>query len=123
MGSRGSNQTSYALYEELGHLKVSGDAPVPYIYKRQDKQVHLPVEDRTYQLRIPVPGTKGLRKSLKTSDRTSAITKAEEEVLELKVVLKNGGSVLPLSVEDLVEKFLQTKRALIRGKWEGKDEA
>ena len=61
-----------------------------------------------------------MRKSLKTSDRTSAIAKAEEEVLDLKVVLKNGGSVLPLSVEDLVEKFLQTKRALIRGKWEGK---
>lgn len=123
MGSRGSNQTSYALYEELGHLKVSADAPVPYIYKRQDKQVHLPVEERTYQLRIPVPGSKGVRKSLKTPDRTSAITRAEEEVLELKVVLKNGGSVLPLSVEDLVEKFLQTKRVLIRGKWEGKDEA
>ena len=38
-------------------------------------------------------------------------------------MLKNGGSVLPLSVEDLVEKFLQTKRALIRGKWEGKEDA
>ena len=49
MGRRGSNQTSYALYEELGHLKVSAQAPVPYIYKRQDKQVHLPVEERTYQ--------------------------------------------------------------------------
>ena len=123
MGSRGSNQTSYALYEELGHLKVSADAPVPYIYKRRDKQVHLPVEERTYQLRIPVPNTKGVRKSLKTSDRTAAIDKAAEEVLELKVVLKNGGSVLPLSVEDLVEKFLQTKRALIRGEWEGKEDA
>ena len=123
MGSRGNNQTSYALYEELMHLRVSPEAQVPYLYKRRDKQVHLPVEERTYQLRIPVPNTKGLRKSLKTSDRSAAIEKAAEEVLELKVVLKNGGSVLPLSVEDLVEKFLQTKRALIRGEWEGKEDA
>ncbi|QNI43860.1 phage integrase family protein [Synechococcus sp. WH 8101] len=105
------------------HLRVSPEAQVPYLYKRRDKQVHLPVEERTYQLRIPVPNTKGLRKSLRTSDRSAAIEKAAEEVLELKYVLKNGGSVLPLSVEDLVEKFLQTKRALIRGEWEGKEDA
>ena len=123
MGSRGSNQTSYALYEELGHLKVSAQAPVPYIYKRQDKQVHLPVEERTYQLRIPVPNSKGVRKSLKTSDRSSALEKAAEEVMDLRVLLKNGGSALPLSVRELVEKFLQTKRVLVRGEWESKAEA
>ena len=72
MGSRGSNTNSYALYEELGHLRVSPDAPVPYLYKRLDKQVHLPVEERTWQIRIPVPNTKGIRKSLRTPDRTTA---------------------------------------------------
>ena len=88
MGSRGSNTNSYALYEELGHLRVSAEAQVPYLYKRLDKQVHLPVEERTWQIRIPVPNTKGIRKSLRTPDRATAITKAEDEVMELRVTLK-----------------------------------
>ena len=53
--NRGSNQRSYACFEELTHLRVSPEAEVPCLYKRLDKQVHLPVEERTYQLRIPVP--------------------------------------------------------------------
>ena len=74
--NRGNNQKSYAMYEELTHLRVSADAEVPYIYKRRDTQNHLAVEDRTYQLRIPVPGSKGVRKSLKTPQRTTAIEKS-----------------------------------------------
>ena len=123
MGSRGSNTNSYALYEELGHLRVSPDAPVPYLYKRLDKQVHLPVEERTWQIRIPVPNTKGIRKSLRTPERATAISKAEEEVMELRVTLKQGGSVLPMPVEEVVERFLKSKRARIREEWEGKDAA
>ena len=123
MGSRGCNQNSYACFEELGHLRVSPEAQVPYLYKRQDKQAHLPVAERTYQLRIPVPNTKGVRKSLKTADRTSAITKAEEEVLNLRVLLKQGASVSPLSATDFVEKFLRTKHSRIRDTWEGKEDA
>jgi len=65
VGSRGSNANSYALYEALRHLRVDVEAPVPYIYKRLDKQVHLPVEARAWQIRVPVPNTKGIRKSLK----------------------------------------------------------
>jgi len=123
MGSRGCNANSYALYEELGHLKVSSEAQVPYLYKRLDKQVHLPVEARAWQIRIPVPNTKGVRKSLKVAEKAIAISKAEEMVLELKVQLKQGGSVLPMPVQELVERFLQTKRARIRQEWEGKDAA
>jgi len=123
MGSRGSNANSYALYEELGHLRVSAEAQVPYLYKRLDKQTHLPVEDRSWQIRVPVPSTKGIRKSLKVSERSVAISKAEEMVLELRVQLKQGGSVLPLPVEELVERFLKTKQSRVRGEWEGKQDA
>ena len=119
---RGENKSSYAAYEELKHLGVPG-ANVPYLYKRLDKQVHLPVNDRTYQLRIPVPLSPGLRKSLKTPDRATAIQKAEEEVLNLRVLLKQGASVNPLSAENFVEKFLRTKHSRIRDTWEGKEDA
>jgi hypothetical protein len=40
------NKQSYALYEELKHLRVAPVAGTPYIYKRLDTQVHLPVEER-----------------------------------------------------------------------------
>ncbi|BEV35421.1 site-specific integrase [Synechococcus sp. M16CYN] len=110
------------MYEELTHLRVSADAEVPYVYKRLDTQTHLPVEDRTYQLRIPVPGSKGVRKSLKTSDRTTAIEKSEEEVLQLRVLLRQGGSPNKVSVLELVKKFLKTKEVRIRGEWEGKED-
>ena len=123
MGSRGSNENSYALYEELGHLRVSPDAQVPYLYKRLDKQVHLPVDERTWQIRIPVPNTKGIRKSLRTPDRATAITKAEDEVMELRVTLRQGGSVLRMSVEEIVERFLKFKKSRVRDTWEGKDAA
>ena len=59
---------------------------MPYLYKRLDKQTHLPVEDRAWQIRVPVPTTKGIRKSLKVSERSVAISKAEEMVLELRVL-------------------------------------
>ena len=121
--NRGSNQKSYACFEELTHLRVSPDAEVPYLYKRLDKQTHLPVEERSYQLRIPVPNHKGLRKSLRTPDRTSAVEKSEEEVLNLRVLLRQGGSATPVPVEEMVQKFLRMKKSLIRDKWEGKEDA
>lgn len=123
MGSRGDNQQSYALYEELKHLRVSPEAGTPYIYKRLDTQVHLPVEERAWQIRVHLPKTKGIRKSLKVADRMDAISKAEEMVLEIKVQLKQGGSVLPLPVGDLVEKFLAFKRSRVRGSWDSKQDA
>ena len=120
MGNRGDNKQSYALYEELKHLRVSPEAGTPYIYKRLDTQVHLPVEERAWQIRVPVPSTKGVRKSLKVTEKADAISKAEEMVLEIKVQLKQGVGVLPTPVESVVEKFLETKRALVRDAWESK---
>ena len=102
---RGDSKCSYAAYEELKHLGVPG-ANVHYLYKRLDKQVHLPVEERNYSVRIPVPLSPGVRKSLKTPDRATAISKAEEEVLNLRVLLKQGASVNRLTAEDFVEGFL-----------------
>ena len=122
MPKRGDNTSSYASYEELKHLGVPGGAS-PYIYKRLDKQTHLPVEERSYQVRIPVPSSPGLRKSLRTPDRATAISKAEEEVLNLRVLLKQGASVNGLTAEKFVEKFLATKQSLVRDTWEGKGDA
>ena len=122
MPKRGDNTSSYASYEELNHLAVPGGAS-PYIYKRLDKQTHLPVEKRSYQVRIPVPSSPGLRKSLRTPDRATAISKAEEEVLNLRLLLKQGASVNGLTAEKFVEKFLATKQSLVRDDWEGKGDA
>jgi hypothetical protein len=43
-------------------------------------------------------------------------------VLEIKVQLKQGVDVLPTPVESVVEKFLETKRALLREAWESKED-
>ncbi|WP_237699238.1 hypothetical protein [Synechococcus sp. CC9311] len=60
---------------------------------------------------------------MKVIERADAIAKAEEMVMEIRVTLKQGGSVLPMPVEEVVERFLKTKRARIREEWEGKDAA
>ena len=121
--NRGNNKRTYALYEELGHLRVSPQAEVPYIYKRLDRQKDLPVEERAYQVRVLVPIEKGVRKSLRTSDRTTAIERAEDLVLELKSVLRAGGTASEVTAEDLVSRFLKTKSARIREEDEGKADA
>ena len=123
MGNRGDGKNTYALYEELKHLRVTTDAETPYIYKRLDVQKNLSVEDRTWQIRIPIPKSRSIRKSLRTSDKTIAVMKAEEMVIEVKVQLKQGGSALPFPVEDLVAKFLVEKAHRVRGEWEGKADA
>ena len=70
MGTKGNNQNSYECYEELPMLRVSPDAEIPYIYKRKDNHLKQPVEERNYQIRIPVPKQKGgIRKSLRTENR------------------------------------------------------
>jgi len=117
MGNRGDGKNTYALYEELKHLRVSPDAETPYIYKRLDVQKNLSVEDRTWQIRIPIPKSRSIRKSLRTSDKSFAVMKAEEMVIEIKVQLKQGGSALPFPVEDLVAKFLVEKAHRIRGEF------
>ena len=123
MGNRGTNSTSFALWEEL-KLRVSPEAGCISIYKWNGQQQHLPIEERSYHIHIPVPNTKGgIRKSLRVADRATAISKAEDELLEVKVQLRQGGSVVPVSVELVVEKFLKYKKSLVRGEWESKDDA
>ena len=122
MGTRGINNKSYTLWEEL-NLRVSNDVDKVSIYKRQHAQKNIPIEDRAYYIHIPVPNTKGgIRKSLRTSDREIAIELANELFIEVKVDLKSGNSIIPVPVEDVVEKFLLYKKSLIRGKWESKKE-
>ena len=111
------------MYEELTHLRVSPESEVPYIYKRLDTQKDLPLDQRTYQLRIPVSGSKGIRKSLRTSDRGLSIQRAENDVMELKILLRQGGSPYKVTAEEFVKKFLQTKNVRIRQEWEEKIDA
>ena len=90
MGSKGTNTKSFALWEELSHLRVTPEAGVVSIYKRNQHE-SVSLEGRPYQIHIPVPETKGgIRKSLNTPDRTYAISKAEEMVVDVKVQLKQG---------------------------------
>ena len=122
-GARGKGENSYAFWEEIKHLKIDEEQPA-FIYKRLDLQRYLPIEGRNYYTYIPIPNVrKGIRKSLRTPEREIAILKAEQEVLNIKVKLAQGASVLAVPVLTLVEKFLASKRTLIRGKWESKAEA
>ena len=124
MGTKGNNSKSWVLWEELEHLRVSPESGAVSIYKRQDPHLTQATEKRPYQIHIPVPDTKGgIRKSLKTPDRETAISKAEEMVLEVKVQLRQGGSVVALPVEELVKRFLKYKEARIRGEWDSKQDA
>ena len=125
MGSnRGQNDISYAMYEELeGRLRVDPYAEPPYIYKRDDPHLKQSLEDRAWQIRVPIPNSKGIRKSLRTSNKELAIERAEELILEVKVTLKQGGSALPFPVEKLVRLFLENKSGKVRGSREGKVDA
>ena len=59
-----------------------------------------------------MPNTKGgVRKSLRTNDRELAIEKAEDMVMDIKVDLRSGVSVVPIPVEDVVESFLRYKKS------------
>ena len=126
MGTRGSNNKSYTLWEEL-NLRVSSDAANVSIYKKlhnRKGRAIVPIDDRSYFIHIPVPNTKGgIRKSLLTTKRDEAISKAEDLVIDVKVDLKSGSSIIPVPVEDLVEKFLRHKKSLTRGKWESKKDS
>ena len=82
-GIRGKGQKTYAYWEELPHLKIENAEPVS-IFKRLDTELKKSIENRNYQLFIPVPNTRGIKKSLKETHRTKAISKAEQEVISVK---------------------------------------
>ena len=121
-GKRGRGKNTYAYWEELRHLKIEGAEPVS-IFKRLDTEKHIPVEQRNYYVFIPVPNTRGIKKSLRVVEREIAVFKAEEEIVNVKVKLAQGASVRSVSVVELVERFLAYKRTLVRGAWESKEEA
>ena len=122
MGTKGVNDKAFALYEEL-KLRVSNDSNRVAIYKRRHAEKNKPIEDRAYYIHIPVPNTKGgVRKSLRTSDRQLAIEKAEDMVMDIKVDLRSGVSVVPIPVQDVVESFLRYKKSLVRGTWDSKSD-
>lgn len=62
--------------------------------------------------------------SLLVSARDEALMRVQEEAVNLRVQLAQGiTTVIKMTVEDLVSKFLVYKRSRIRGEWEGKGEA
>ena len=90
MGTKGNNSKSWVLWEELEHLRVSPESGAVSIYKRQDPHLTQATEKRPYQIHIPVPDTGGgIRNSLKTPDRETAISKAEEIGMDIKITSKN----------------------------------
>ena len=124
MGVRGNNNKTYALWEEISHLRVDVDAPPVQIYKRLDTETSKDVVDRTYQVIIPVPNSKnGVRKSLKTSNRDRAIIKASDEVVNVRTQIQQGVNLRSTPVSKLVEAFLDHKQTKVRGEWEGKEDA
>ena len=121
MGTKGKGAKTYEFYEELPMLRVTPDAEIPYIYKRLDVELNKPIEERKYQIRIPVPMQGGVRKSLGVVDRESAIKKAEEIVIDIKVAMRSGGTVVKFPVQELADRFCKYKKSYDRGSWEGKE--
>ena len=112
------------LWEAVPFLKVEKTGKPVAIYKREDVQKDLPLEQRNYYAHFPIRGTRGKRMSLLVSEREDALMRAQEEAVNLRVQLAQGVTVvIKTTVEDLVAKFLAYKRSRIRGEWEGKGEA
>ena len=99
MGTKGANEKSFAFYEELPFRATPNSNNVA-IYKRHHLQKKLPLEQRNYFVHIPVENTNGgIRKSLRTINREDAIKKAEDLLLEVKVDIRQGSSIVPVPVE------------------------
>ena len=123
-GKRGGGSKHQLLWEEVPFLKVEKTGKPVAIYKREDVQKDLPLEQRNYYAHFPIRGTRGKRMSLLVSEREDALMRVQEEAVNLRVQLAQGVTVvIKTTVEDLVAKFLASKRSRIRGAWEGKGEA
>ena len=123
-GKRGGGSKHQLLWEEVPFLKVEKTGKPVAIYKREDVQKDLPLEQRNYYAHFPIRGTRGKRMSLLVSEREDALMRVQEEAVNLRVQLAQGVIVvIKTTVEDLVAKFLAYKRSLIRGELEGKGEA
>ena len=122
-GRRGGGSKHLLLWEEVPYLKVEATGKPVAIYKREDVQKELPVEERNYYAHFPIRGTRGKRQSLLVSTREEALMRAQEEAVNIRVLLAQGVVVVTTSVETLVEKFLRHKKSRIRGEWDSKQEA
>jgi len=123
-GKRGGGSKHQLLWEEVPFLKVEATGKPVAIYKREDVQKDLPLDQRNYYAHFPIRGTRGKRMSLLVSSREEALMRVQEEAVNLRVLLAQGVTVvIKTTVEDLVAKFLSHKRSRIRGEWEGKGEA
>ena len=93
------------------------------IYKRLDAQPDLPLEERNYYAHFPIRGTRGKRKSLLVTTREEAESRAQEETVNMRVQLQQGVTLVKTTVQSVVEKFLAHKRARVRVRGRGKQEA
>lgn len=122
-GKRGGGKEHFLLWEELPYLKVEATGKPVAIYKRQDVQKDLPLEERNYYAHFPIRGTRGRRKSLLVTTRQEAETRAQEETVNMRVQLQQGVTLVKTTVQAVVEKFLRHKASRVRDTWEGKQEA
>ena len=122
-GKRGGGKEHLLLWEELPYLRVEPTGKPVAIYKREDVQKDLPLEQKNYYAHFPIRGTRGKRKSLLVTSRADAEMRAQEEVVSMRVQLQQGVTLVKTTVQSVVEKFLAHKRARVRGAWEGKQEA
>ena len=122
-GRRGGGSKHLLLWEEVPYLKVEKTGKPVAIYKREDVQQDLPIEERNYYAHFPIRGTRGKRQSLLVSTREEALMRAQEAAVNIRVALAQGVVVVTTTVETLVEKFLRHKASRIRGEWDSKQEA
>ena len=54
-------------------------------------------------------------------DRETAIQRAEEIVIVIKVAMRSGGNVVRFLVQELADRFCKYKKCLVRGSWEFKN--
>ena len=120
-GKRGAGKDHLLLWEEIPFLRVEPTGKPVAIYKREDAQSHLPVEERNYYAHFPIRGTRGKRKSLLVSSRDQAVMRAQEQVVALQVQLAQGVTVVKTTVETVVEQFLRHKASRVRDGSQGKD--
>ena len=68
-GKRGGGSKHQLLWEEVPFLKVEKTGKPVAIYKREDVQKDLPLEQRNYYAHFPIRGTRGKRMSLLVAER------------------------------------------------------
>ena len=84
-GKRGGGSKHQLLWEEVPFLKVEKTGKPVAIYKREDVQKDLPLEQRNYYAHFPIRGTRGKRMSLLVAEREDALMRVQEEAVNLRL--------------------------------------